>query len=390
MNIEELVLNEENRRAEFPVVADQIFMGHAGVTVLPRSVADATIGYTERSCRQHQEFGEVLRDVADTRRLAAEFIGAKSEEIALLGPTSLGLSLFANGLAWKPGDEVICYADDYPANVYPWMELKRRGVKPVYLKPERLGEITPELVAAAITPRTRLVALASCHFLSGYRIEVDAIGQIVHEQGALFSLDAIQTLGASPLTVEHVDFLSADAHKWMLGPMAIGIVYVKRELFETLRPTLLGAWNVKSPNFIAQREVEFFDTAQRYEPGVLNVAGIYGMRAALRLLLGCGLEQIHQRLMDLKMQIVNGVSELGFEVIGPVEGRNASGITTCHHEGLEMEAISKKLEAERIFASLRFDRAGRQLLRFSPHFYNTREEVERVLSVLREHLTGNQ
>src|SRR5207237_5945897 len=153
------------------------------------------------------------------------------------------------------------------------------------LQPERPGEITPELVAASLTSRTKLVALASCHFFSGYRIDVDAIGRLLRERGVLFSLDAIQTLGAAPLSVEHVDFLSADAHKWMLGPLCIGIVYVKKEHFELLRPTLLGAWNVRSPNFITQNEIEFPNTARRYEPGVLNVAGIYGMNAAMEMLM---------------------------------------------------------------------------------------------------------
>ena len=128
-----------------------------------------------------------------------------------------------------------------------------------YLEPERPGEITPEVVAAALTPRTRLVALATCHFFTGYRIDAEAIGALLHERDVLFSLDAIQTLGAFPLDVAraHVDCLSADAHKWMLGPLAIGIVYVKRERFELLRPTLLGAWNAVSPNFNALDEIRF-------------------------------------------------------------------------------------------------------------------------------------
>ena len=198
-------------------------------------------------------------------------IDATPEEIALLGPTSLGLSLFAGGLDWQPGDEVVYHADDYPANVYPWLDLARRGVVPRALQPERPGEITPAVVAAALTPRTRLVALASAYFLTGYRIDVDAIGQMLHERGVLFSLDAIQTLGAFPFSVRHVDFLAADAHKWMLGPLAAGIVYVKRAHFERLRPILLGAANVRSPDFISQGEIRFSDTAARYEPGVLNL-----------------------------------------------------------------------------------------------------------------------
>jgi cysteine desulfurase / selenocysteine lyase len=377
-----LVLDEAARREAFPVCSSQIFMGHAGVCVLPAAVAAAMTDYIRKSCERHQEFGEVLSDIASTRKISAEFIGARADEIALLGPTSLGLSLFANGLEWHAGDELICYTDDYPANVYPWMELARRGVVVRYLQPERAGEITPALVEAALTERTRLVALASCNFLTGYKIDVDAIGRLLKSRGILFSLDAIQTLGAAPLSVEHVDFLSADAHKWMLGPMAIGIVFVRKEHFETLRPTLIGAWNVRSPNFITQPEIDFEPSARRYEPGVLNTVGVYGMRAALEMLAAAGIERVQERILAVKAALVAPLQGAGFEFLGPVDGPNASGITTFHHPAREASELFKALEQQNIVASLRFDRAGRQYIRLSPHFYNTLDEAARVAGVL--------
>lgn len=382
-SIESHVLNEEARREAFPVCRTKIFLAHAGVTVLPKVVADAVIDYTRRSSENHQEFGEVLRDIRKTRQVAAQTIGANPDEIALLGPTSLGLSLFANGLPWKEGDELLCYSEDYPANVYPWLDLARHGVVVRYLKPERLGEITPELVEAALTPRTRLVALASCNFLSGYRIDVDAIGRLLKARNVLFSLDGIQTIGASPLSVENVDFLSADAHKWMLGPLAIGIVYVKKERFELLRPTLLGAWNVISPNFIAQSEIAFPPTAQRYEPGTLNAAGIYGMRAALEMIAEVGIGKVHARIMELKAQLVEELTALGFETIGPVSDLNASGITAFDHPTANLPKLFQTMEERGIVASLRHDRRGKPFLRFSPHFYNTAQEIATVGEVLR-------
>jgi selenocysteine lyase/cysteine desulfurase len=356
------------------------------VTVLPRVVADAMIEYIQQSCEQHQEFGPVLARVNQARQVSADFIGAHADEIALLGPTSLGLSLFANGLPWREGDELLCYADDYPANVYPWMELARRGVTVRQLRPERIGEITPALVEAALTERTRLVALASCNFLSGYRIDVDGIGRLLRGRGVLFSLDAIQSLGAAPLRVEHVDFLSADAHKWMLGPMAIGIVFVRREHFELLRPTLLGAWNVQAPNFITQPEIAFHPTARRYEPGVLNVAGVHGMRAALELLAAAGIDRVHARILSLKGALTEPLLAAGFQFLGPIDGPAASGITTFRHPGREAAALFRALEQRNVVASLRFDRAGLQYIRLSPHFYNTVDEMGRVVEILLEAL----
>ena len=377
-----LFADESERQRLFPVCKSKIFLGHAAVTALPACVADAMCAHVRQSCEMPQEFGDVLRDIKSARSLCAKFIGAAPDEIALLGPTSLGLSLFANGLPWQPGDEVVCYAGDYPANVYPWIDLRRRGVVVKLLQPVKPGEITPELVAAALTPRTKLVALASCHFFSGYRIDVDAIGRLLHERGVLFSLDAIQTLGAFPLSVEHVDFLSADAHKWMLGPVAIGIVYVKRKHFDLCRPTLLGAWNVYSPNFQAQDEVRFMPTAQRYEPGVLNIAGIYGMQAAIAMFLRHGMKNVAARILELTAHLADGLRARGYQLHSSPAGATASGITTFRDERRSMAELHAKLDQAGVVCSLRHDREGRDYLRLSPHFYNTEAELDTVLSLL--------
>ncbi len=372
------------RNWDFPVCERHVFLAHAAVTALPRVVAEAMAEYAMQSSRQQQEFAQVLSDFRTTRELAARLIGARWEEIALLGPTSLGLSLFANGVDWKEGEELVCYGDDYPANVYPWMDLQRRGVVVRRLATGQPGEVTPQLVESALSGRTRMVALSSCHFFSGYRLDVEAVGALLKSRGVLFALDAIQTLGAFPLDVvrANVDMLSADAHKWMLGPMAMGIVYVARAHFETVRPTLLGAWNVQSPRFLAQDTVEFVPTARRYEPGVLNASGVYGMKAALELLLGEGIERIAVRILELKAFLVARLLERGFELAGPQSGPNASGITTFSHPRVPASRLFGLLEEAGVVASLRHDRSGREFLRFSPHFYNTEGDLIRALEVL--------
>jgi cysteine desulfurase/selenocysteine lyase len=376
--------NEEHRRRLFPVCGRKVFLAHAGVTALPGVVAEAMSAYVHQAACGPQEFEGVLRDYRRTRELGAELLGARWEEIALLGPTSLGLSLFANGITWNAGDEVVCYREDYPANVYPWMELERRGVRVRWLEPGAAGEITPELVKGALNGKTRLVALASCHFLSGYRPDLEEIGRILHGRGVLFSVDAIQTLGAFALDVEraHIAMLSADAHKWLLGPMAMGVVYVGESHFETVRPTLLGAWNVESPRFLTQEKVEFVPTARRYEPGVLNAAGVYGMKAAMELLLAVGIPRVSERILDLKRMLLSLLEPMGFQVLGPRSGGHASGITTVWHPGVSAGRLARALEEAGVVASLRSDRSGREYLRFSPHYYNTGEELELVARVL--------
>ncbi len=389
MDLNALLRDEDLRRREFPVCAEKTFLAHAAVCPLPRVAADALHAHAHTATTSGPEdYVTALKQIRSARETCARALpGATPEEIALLGPTSLGLSLFAGGLDWQPGDEVVYYADDYPANVYPWTDLVRRGVVPRALRPDRPGEITPAVVAAALTPRTRLVALASAYFLNGYRIDVDAIGTMLGARGVLFSVDAIQTLGAFPLPVEHVDFLSADAHKWMLGPLSIGIVYVKRSRFETLRPILLGASNVRSPDFIAQEEIRFLDTAARYEPGVLNLGPILGMQASLELLQTVGAETVAARIGALVRRLAAGLGELGFEPTGPVQGPNASGILAVTHPRAEMSGVFQFLQENRVTASLRHDRARREYLRWSPHFYTTEEEVDRAVALVGKFLS---
>ena len=376
------VLTDESFRAScFPIVKDKIFMAHAAVTVLPRAVAEAISNYARKSAEEFPDFTESLRIIRETRESAARLLHASPEEIALLGPTSLGLSLFANGIEWEAGDEVVCYSEDYPANVYPWLNLRRRGVTVRYVEPPGLGEITTEVVERALTSKTRLVALASCNFVSGYRIDLPAIGAMLHARGILFSVDAIQTLGAFPTTVEQVDFLSADSHKWLLGPLASGVVYVKKEHFDLCRPTLLGSWNIRAPGFVAQDQIEFLDTAQRYEPGALNFPGIVGMKAAIELLLEAGIDRIADRILFLRARLINGLEPVGYRLLGNAEPAIGSGIVTFSHPTRDLIEIFQRLTQERIFCSQRQDRQGTHYLRFSPHFYNSEAEIDRVVEV---------
>ncbi len=383
--LSDLLSDESLRAEEFPLVRDSIFLAHAGVTILPRRVVRVMQEHLEQSCLRMQEYPEAWKAVTETRGIAAGLIGAKASEISLLGPTSVGLSLVAAGLPWKAGDEVVINPDDYPANVYPWRDLERQGVVVRELKPASLGEITPELVEAALTPRTRLVALASCHYLSGYRLDVDAIGQLVRGRGIWFCLDAIQTVGAFETRVDQVDFLSADSHKWMLGPMTAGIFYVRDEWQDILRPGLLGSWNVRSPNFIAQAGIEFERGGRRYEPGALNINGILGMRAGIELIEEMGLPAISEQLIRLKTRLHERLTPLGFEFLGPPpESPAASGITTVWHPRLKLEPIQEGLASRRIAVSLRHTRDGRAHIRFSPHFYNTVTEMDRVADAVAE------
>ena len=378
MNLPELQEDEALRCREFPVSGDKVYLAHAGVSPVPACVERAVASAVSAAARDDQEEGlsTLLRQ---TRARASELLGADPGEVALIGPTTTGISAVAAGLDWQEGDEVLIYQGDFPVNVYPWQALESRGVTVRRLSTPTLGEITPELVVEQLTAKTRLVALASCHFVSGYRIDHEAIGRLLRERDVLFCLDAIQTLGAFPTTVEHVDFLAADAHKWLLGPCAAGVFYVRHELQDRLAPQAFGWNNVRCPNYVAQETMSLRSDARRYEAGSFNILGIAGLNAALGLLLEVGIDNIAADLTAKRAWLVEALPKKGCEVFHP---EATSNITSCWREGADMKALGEKLATENIIASVRVDRSGQDYLRFSPHFYNTTAELERALELL--------
>ncbi|QSR84334.1 aminotransferase class V-fold PLP-dependent enzyme [Methylacidimicrobium sp. B4] len=383
MTIEQIVNDADLRSRLFPVTRRKTFLAHAGVAPITQRAVERIRMAAEEGASQEQETEALLREIEESRQVAARLLQADPTEIALVGPTAFGLNLVAQGIDFRPGDEVVFYPDDYPANVYPWMRLAERGVKLVRLEPDTLGQLTPELVLEAVGPRTRLVALASCHFLSGYLLDYRTIGAELRRRGVLFCLDGIQSLGAAPMDAAYCDFLSADSHKWLLGPLGAGIFYVRKERQDLLRPALVGAWNIRSPGFIAQPQIECEAGARRYECGALYALGILGMRASIELLLELGIEAIRERLLSLHAFLAEGLRKRGWRLLAeefPEEAR--SGIVTATHDRIDLAAGVRLLKEQEIVVSLRWDRQGKPYLRFSPHFYNTHAELAKAVGVL--------
>jgi selenocysteine lyase/cysteine desulfurase len=382
MTLTEILANEELRCREFPVAHGKIFLGHAGVCPLPRRVAAAISECAKQAALGDQE-AFMLHRLDDARKLGSQLLNCQPDELALVGPTSLGLSLVASGLNFRKGDNILIYHDDYPSNVYPWMALAARGVEVRLLNLKNFGAIRAIDVMGQVDENTKLAALASCHFISGFRIEISAIGKFLRERGILFCLDAIQTLGAFPTTVEHVDFLAADAHKWLLGPCGAGILYVRRELQEKLNPPVYGWHNVRNPNFVAQEQIVFRRGAVKYEAGTQNLIGLAGLIAALELVLELGVENIATELLRKRALLVPALQAKGFTVLNAeAKTENAGGIVSFFKPDKDVAALNQKLSEAGIVASLRTDRQGQNYLRFSPHFYNTDEELQRVLKLL--------
>ncbi len=384
MTLSEILSNEELRNHEFPVTREKVFLAHAGDSPLPRRVADAVANYAKLATTGDQETVIYPRILEESRQLASRLLSCKPEEVSLVGPTSLALSFIANGVNLRKNDNILIYFDDYPSNVYPWMALAEKGVQVRLLNIRELGQIRAIDVIGQVDENTKLVALASCHFVAGTRLDYQAIGKFLRERNILFCLDAIQTLGAFPTTVENVDFLAADAHKWLLGPCAAGVMFVKQDLQERVNPRVYGWHNVRCANYVAAAEIIFRRDAYRFEAGTANLLGIVGLHAAMEMLLELGIDNISKELLRKRALLASGLQAKGYSILGAKNGpESASGIISFFKTGdSELPALHQKLLGANIVTSLRSDRKGHRYIRLSPHFYNTDEELNRLLDMV--------
>ena len=374
----------DSYRAEFPVLEKQLYFNHAGVSPTSLRVAAAVREWmddvVQNGVRNERQWEA---RVEHTRKLAARLIGAAPEEIAFVRNTSHGLGLVAEGLDWRPGDEVaVATSIEYPSNVYPWLHLKDRGVEVREIAaPE--GGVTPKAVAAAITPRTRLVAVSSVQYASGYQTDLDAVGAVCERAGVLLCVDGIQSVGCLPVDVKRsrIHFLSADSHKWMLGISGVGFLYVAREVLPQLRPVLVGwrsttdAWNFHRSHF------ELRSDALKLEEGSQAYTGIYGLSAALELLLEVGAERIATRIRELLVLLDEELRALGCDT-GPTPEHRAGILTFLPRSG-DPRALFSWLSERDVSISLRRGR-----LRVSPHFYNRPEELEQLVRMAHDFKGG--
>ena len=361
----------EEYRREFPVAGQHIYLDHAGVAPLSLRVKRAIESFL-RGASEHGAFlyPEWAKEIARARDLCARLIGADPSEVAFVKSTSHGLSIAAGGLEWKDGDNVVFCEKDFPSNIYPWLSLGKRGVeaRPV---PYRKGTIMVEDIEERMDGRTRLVAVSTVQFTSGFRIDLERIGDLCRKRGALLCVDAIQSLGVIPMDVkgQKVDLLSADAHKWLLGPEGIGIFYCRRGIAGMIGPVLVGWKSVRNELDFEHPRLELKGDALRFEEGSQNVMGIIGLGAAVGLLLELGMENIMQRVMFLGDCIIRHLDKRGFELLTPRAHKERGGGITFRG-GFDPPSLRDRLREKGIMVNVR---GGG--LRVSPHFYNTEQEI---------------
>lgn len=369
------------RTEEFPVSGGLVYLNHAGVSPIP--VRTATRGVAQ--IREYLNFGAYnlrgwIEISEECRKRFATLIGATPEEVAFVKNTSEGLSFVAGGLQWEEGDNVITTAVEFPANLYPWMALKDKGVEVRLARPTPEGRIDEDELLSMADERTKLIALSSVEFVNGYRLDLEKIGKFCREHEIYFCVDAIQSLGVIPMDVEryHIDFLAADGHKWLLSIEGIGGFFVSSRVIDRLRPIEYGWHSVvkrfdfENPDFTLDR------TAKKFEPGSFNVLSIAMFSESLGLILEVGVENIQERVFSLVDHLASKI-EGDWEVLTPMGEGERSGIFTFRVPGIDGKELWKKLLEKDVVVS---PRGGG--IRVSPHFYNTPEELDRFLELTRE------
>jgi len=374
-NSVELLTAGERYRDQFPVRERLTYLNHAAVAPLCRPAAEA-MKWLADDCLENGSlhYDRWMAAYEGLRVAAARLVNAGRDEIALVKNTSEGIATVAMGLDWRPGDRIVGFEEEFPANVYPWKQLENQGVSVTWLPATSPLDRIEEAARGA-----RLLAISFVQFLSGYRAPVPAIGEICRRNHCIFLVDAIQGLGAFPIDVRssRIDALAADGHKWLLGPEGCGILYISRELQDRVRPVEFGWTNVAGYADYASRDMTLRQDAGRYECGTLNTIGCFGLKSAVEFLLEVGVGEIAPIVQNLGDRIANGVSSRGYEVLGTRTPETGAGIVSFRKPGVEPVQIVRALRAERITAAAR---AG--WVRTSPHFYITSEDIDRMLEVL--------
>jgi selenocysteine lyase/cysteine desulfurase len=384
-DLSDLIGNED----EFPVLKHWNFLNHAGVAPMPR-----TVGQAMRRAIEQCEAGAYLGsdwfgEMDHVHQVAADFIHADVEELALVKNTSEAISIVAQGIDWKPGDRVVTAAVEYPANIYPWMEAAQKHGIALVMVPEETDQsgrrqIRIENILSQLEhPRTRVLTLSHVEFASGQRHDLAQLGALCRQRGILFNVDGIQSLGALPVDVVamKIDFMGACGHKWMCGPPGAGLFYIRRELQDRIRPLLIGAGSVINEMDYGHYDFTLKPNARRYESGTPNLMGFFGFAAALELLSRAGIDAISDRLKVLTDRLINGLEIRGYQIVSPRANRAWSGTVCFTSQTHSHDEIVKFLRKEHhIEIAVRENR-----LRCSPHFYNTESQIDQLIEALPAH-----
>lgn len=364
-------------RKQFPFTVDRIYLNHASASPISTDVREKMDWFINNRSFGEIEFFEDIDDIRDqTRELLAKLINGKKENIAITSNASEGLNHLAQGLNWKKGDQIILSDIESPANVYPFMNLQRKGIELVFVKSKK-GCINVEDLDKAITPKTKMLAISFVEFLSGFKNDMLALGAICKKNNIIYCVDASQGLGAIPLDVQacHIDFLTCSGHKWLMGPMGVGFMYLNSDLIENITPAFTGYQGVKSSIENLKYKLDLLPDARKFEYATQNYLGICGLWASLETLSKVGTPAVEQHLLILGQELIERLADFDLKFIGSEDSFFWSGIYSFAFP--DAEELLIYLKSKNITCSVI---SGN--IRFSPHFYNNRDDINKVIEII--------
>ena len=368
-------------RSLFPITNRAIYLNHAAVSPLPTPTVEAI----ESQLKDVRDNGSLnfrswIAVKERARSLLAELLGARPEQVAFMRNTSDSLSTVANGLDWRTGQNVVTFRREFPANIYPWLRLRDIFGVEVRMCEERDGRVDMEELENLVDENTRVIAISHVQFASGFRANLERLGRIARKRDALLVVDVIQSLGVLPLNVEAelVDVAAGASHKWLLGPEGVGYLYLSDRARARLQPTLVGWTSVPNPEDYNNFDQEWNTGTLAWETGTGPTALIHGLNASLELLKSNGTEAIAAYLETLTDYLCENLSSRNYRVISTRDlGQKSQIVCIQHRGGASAMQLYSQLKSNNIITAPRGDR-----LRIAPHFYNSFDEIDRLVSAL--------
>jgi len=374
-------------RSYFPhLQSEMIYFNHASTGPLSIPVKNTLEKLLEeRSSNKIDDYEELLQISGETKEMLARLINSTSARIAFTSNTSYGLNILAQGIHWNKADRIILNDIEFPANIYPFMNLISKGVEIDFVKSQN-GVVSAEQIIKSITEKTKLISVSYVQFLSGYRIDLQKLGKICKEQNIILSVDAIQGLGSLTMDVQNcnIDFISCGTQKWMLGLQGMAFIYVSEELQNKMDTIPAGWLSVDNAWDLTDYEFSLKKSANRYQAGTLNTFGIYCLNASLKLFNEFGFSEIENQVLINSEYFIKQLKLIGYNpMLNDLESRFLSGIVSIADD--DSEKLFNYLSENKIIAAVR-----EGIIRFAPHFYNTRQEIDKVVVVLKNYSNINK
>ncbi len=363
-------VNWQTLRAEFPALSGWTYLNTATFGQLPRCAVEAVRRHFERRDRfACTDFLDWFGDADGMRDVVAQLIGCRASDVAFIQNASSGLSLLLGGLEWKPGDQVVTLEHEFPNHYYFPQLLRYRQVEFIETCWDRFYDV--------ITPRTRVVAISTVNYTTGFRAPVAEIARFLRERGVLFYLDGTQSVGALEFSCDAVqpDMFAVNGYKWLLSPNGAGFMYVSPELRERLQPNIIGWRSHKEwrhPENLHEGMPEFSPDAEKYEGGMLSFAPLYGMAASMKLMLEIGPRRIEQRVQEIAEAARETLRSAGARLLCDAAPHFDAPLIAARFPGLDASRLARDLRASGVVVSARHG-----YLRVSPHFYNDETDLDR-------------